>query len=256
MTLAIRANEGNWGGSQLSDVEAVARSAAASFAAFDDDESVAIVLDAAASEDDPPMAITPNEGSDEFVIRLNVRGNVWARLAYQFAHEFCHVLADPRTWPGPSDRFAWIEESLCETASLFALRSMAKAWAIEPPRSNWRDYSASLAEYEIDHTSLPERSLPPGVSLSSWLADRLPHLEANPGSRDDNTIIAKELVPLFEADPAAWRAVRRLHTWPRSQEAPLADFMNGWAIACPAECRHVVRSIALLVGAQPPSPGA
>jgi hypothetical protein len=246
MTLLIRADQGDWGGAQLSDVEAVARSAAASFGALHENESVAIALEPTGSEDDPPMTHPATSPSGEFVIRLNVRGNLWARLAYQFAHEFCHVLADPRTWK--NDRFAWIEEALCETASLFALRSMAKGWAIEPPYPNWRDYCSSLAGYEAERTSDTARRLPPGLPLSSWLVDHLTFLEADPYRRDDNTIIATELLPVFERDRAAWRAVRFLHTWPRSSVAPFADFMNGWAMACPAECHHVVESIAVLFG--------
>jgi hypothetical protein len=248
MALTIRASRGDWGGAQLSDVEAVARSAAAGLAAFDDDESIGIVLEATASEDDPPITLLAANTSGEFVVRLNVRGNLWARLAYQFAHEFCHVLADPRTLT--FDRFTWIEEALCETASLFAIRDLARTWLVEPPYPNWRDYSASLADYEAEHVSDPARSLRPGEEFSSWLVDRLPLLEIDPGRRDDNTIVAKELLPIFEKDRAAWRAVRFLHEWRRgSPEASLADLMHGWAEACPAKHRRSVESIAMLLGA-------
>lgn len=244
-TLTIRVDEGDWGGAQLGDVEAVARSAAASFAALDDDESVAIVLGATEGEDDSPIALSSLSSSGEFVVRLNARGNLWARLAYQFSHEFCHVLADPRTWT--VDRFAWIEEALCEAASLFALRAMAKGWAIEPPRPNWRDYASSLANYAAEQMFAPTCCLATGVLFSSWLSDRLPLLEVASFRRDDNTIIAKELLPIMEKDSAAWRAVRYLHSWPRSPEGTLADFMHGWATACPAECRSAVGSMARLL---------
>jgi hypothetical protein len=243
MTLLIRADQGDWGGAQLTDVEAVAGSAAATFGALHENESLAIALEPTAG---PPMTLPTTNPAGEFVIRLNVRGNLWARLAYQFAHEFCHVLADPRTWK--NDRFAWIEDALCETASLFALGRMAKRWANDPPFPNWRDYSSSLADYAAEHTSDAARRLPPGLPLSSWLVDRLPFLEADPYRRDDNTAIATQLLPVFERDRAAWRTVRFLHTCPRSSAGPLADFMSGWATACPAECHHVVESIAALFG--------
>lgn len=251
MTLRLRAEPGNWGRAQVADVEAVASSAAAAFAVIDDDESMAIVLKPRAREDDPPMTEPATTPSGAFVIWLNVRGNLWARLAYQFAHELCHVLAGPRTWrnwTNDYDPFAWVEEALCETASLFALCSMAKRWAIEPPYPQWRDYSSALAEYEAEWTSGVARRLPPGRRFSSWLPDHLPDLEAHPDRRDDNTIVAKELLPIFETDRAAWRAVRWLHTWPRSSEATLADFMTGWARACPEEYHPVVESIAVLFG--------
>jgi hypothetical protein len=176
MVVAIHANEGDWGGAHLSDIEAVARSVADSFAAFDDDDAIAITLEPTPSEDDPPRTLS-GTGPRRSVIRLNVRGNVWARLAYQFGHEYCHVLADPTTyWTDTGRHFAWIEEALCETGSLFALRSMAKSWAVDPPHPNWRGYSSSLAAYEAKHVSAPTRSLPLGMKFGDWLDDRLPSL--------------------------------------------------------------------------------
>jgi hypothetical protein len=151
-------------------------------------------------------------------------------------------LADPRTFT--VDQFSWIEEVLCETASLFALRRVAKAWADAPPYPNWRDYSAALARYEAEHVAHQARSLPQGEHFATWLAQRRALLEADPRRRDDNTIIAKELVPVFERDATAWRAVRHLHSWPRTAASSPAGFMQRWAIACPAQCRLAVQSIA------------
>ena len=80
MGLAIRATPGDWGGAQLSDIEAVARSAADSFPAFDDDEAIAITLEPTATENDPPRTLGSTDPGRS-VVRLNVRGNLWARLA-------------------------------------------------------------------------------------------------------------------------------------------------------------------------------
>jgi hypothetical protein len=247
MGVAIHASDGDWGGAHLSDIEAVARSAADGFAAFDEDEVIDITLESTANEDDPPMTLS-GTGPGRSVVRLNVRGNLWARLAYQFGHEYCHVLADPMTHSTDRERrFAWIEEALCETGSLFTLRSMTKEWAANPPYPSWREYSSSLAKYEAEHVSDPTRSLPPGARFSDWLDDRLPLLEADPFRRDDNTIVAKELLHVFESDRAAWRAVRVLHSAPRSSEASLAGFLDAWARACSAENRQGVGSIAVLI---------
>src|SRR6266480_61974 len=246
MGLAIHVNQGDWGGAQLSDIEAVARSAADGFNAFDDDETVAITLEPTASQDDPPMTLS-STSPGRSVVRLNVRGNLWARLAYQFGHEYCHVVADPTTRTDMGRRFAWIEEALCETGSLFALRSMARGWAVDPPYPSRREYSSALAAYEAEHVSDPMRSLLLGEEFSDWLRDRFPLLEADPRRRDDNTIIAKELLCVFDTDRAAWRAVRCLHSTPQSSEASLAGFMREWARTCPAEYRRGVESIAELI---------
>jgi hypothetical protein len=246
MGLSIHANPGDWGGAQLSDIEAVARSAADSFCAFDEDEAIDITLEPAAGENDPPMTLSGVDPGRS-MIRLNARGPFWARLAYQFGHEYCHVLADPTTRTDRQARFAWIEEALCETASLFALHTMAKSWAVNPPYPNWRAYSSSLAAYGAEHVSHPLRSLPLGEEFSEWLHDRLRLLEADPHRRDDNTIIAKELLCVFDTDSAAWRAVRCLHSAPQSSAALLAGFMSDWATACPSEERRGVESIAVLI---------
>jgi hypothetical protein len=248
MGVVIRADEGDWGGAQLSDIEAVVRSAADSFATFDDDEMIAITLEPTASEDDPPRTLS-GTGPGRSLVRLNVRGNLWARLVYQFGHEYCHVLADPTTRSDKARRFTWIEEALCETGSLFAIRRMAKRWAINPPYPSWREYASSLAAYEAEHVSHPLRTLPLGARFADWLNDRLPLLETDPYRREDNTIIAKELLRVFETNPAAWRAVRLLHSAPRFSEASLARFMSDWAMACTAEDRRGVGSIAVLIGA-------
>ncbi|MDP9257787.1 MAG: hypothetical protein M3Q31_14695, partial [Actinomycetota bacterium] len=195
---------------------------------------------------DPPIALFARNARGEFVVRLNVRGNLWARLVYQFAHELCHVLADPRTFT--VDRFTWIEEALCETASLFALERLASDWAETPPYPNWREYAGALADYKAKRVSDPMHSPPPGVPFTTWLAQRLPLLESDAGRRDDNTVIAKGLLPIFAADRGAWRALRYLHSGPRSSARSPAGFMQQWAAACPMRCRGAVRSLGDLIG--------
>lgn len=230
MTISLRAI-GDWGGADPANVEAVARSAASTFGVADG-ESRTVLLEPVAREDDSPITLfDPNERG-EVVVRLNGRGNLWARLAYQFAHEYCHVLADIATFS--LDRFTWIEEALCETGSLFALRSMAREWAIEPPYPNWRDYAAALERYAQARMSDPAHVLPPDLPFAGWLATRLPDLEANPGNREDSTVIAKELLPVFEKDAGAWEALRVLHSVPRTSSARLGEFLDGWNRLCPA----------------------
>ena len=163
--------------------------------------------------------------------------------------EYCHVLADPTTRSDTATRFTWIEEALCETASLFALRSMAKEWESNPPYPSWREYSSRLAEYEAEHVSHRMRSLPLGARFAEWFGDRHPLLEADPYRRDDNTVIAKELLPIFETRRAAWRAARPLHSSPGSSEGSLAGFMSGWGGRCSERDRQTVESIARIIGA-------
>ncbi|MCP6756902.1 hypothetical protein NL533_35270, partial [Klebsiella pneumoniae] len=73
----------------------------------------------------------------EIVLKLDTSNTFWSQYAYQFAHEFCHVLCGYREDdPGTQ----WFEETLCETASLFVLRAMAREWKTAPPYPHWKDY--------------------------------------------------------------------------------------------------------------------
>jgi hypothetical protein len=235
---------GEWSGAAPANVEAVARSVADSFDVFED-EHVSIVLEPVAGEDDPPITLfAPNE-LGEIVVRLNVRGNLWARLAYQFAHELCHVIADPATFE--LDRFTWIEEALCETGSLFALRRMATTWATDPPYPNWSDYAPALAGYAAERMRDPAHCLPPGEPFAQWLSERLPSLESNPGLRAEATVVAGQFLPIFERDRTAWRALRYLHASPR--DASLREFMHRWSNACPPPQRRAVDAIAGVLAA-------
>ena len=71
-------------------------------------------------------------------IRLSARDTRWAQYSFQFAHEFCHALANfadhsqPPVSKLPNPNL-WLEESLCETASLFVLRAMSRTWATHAP---------------------------------------------------------------------------------------------------------------------------
>jgi hypothetical protein len=247
MPIFLRVCVGDWGGAQVSDVAAVAGSVAESFTvAMSSTESISISLEPTASTDDLPIALCVPNGYGEIVVRVNIRGNLWARLAFQFAHEFCHVLADVPTWT--VDRFSWLEEPLCETASLFALRHMAANWLVAPPYPQWREYSPSLATYASDRISDPTSSLPPDRPISDWLGEHLPSLEADPYRREDNVIVAKELLPIFESDNHAWRSIRYLHAAERLRSLELRDFVTGWRDACPRENRGSVESIGAVLG--------
>ena len=41
----------------------------------------------------PPRALYRASSDDPHVIWLSARDNLWCKFAYQFAHEFCHVLS-------------------------------------------------------------------------------------------------------------------------------------------------------------------
>jgi hypothetical protein len=131
MGLAIQANQGDWGGAQLSDIEAVARSTADSFAAFDDDEAIAITLEPTSSKDDPPRTQS-GTGPGRSVVRLNVRGE--PRPGSPISSVTSTAMCSPTQRPGPRDRDA-LSGSRKRCAKL-PRSSLSAAWRKSGPSSH------------------------------------------------------------------------------------------------------------------------
>jgi hypothetical protein len=86
---------------------------------------------------DHPQTDFKRTSSGRIAIGLATQGPYWAQYSFQFAHEFCHALANYGNNPRQLVRYQryanlWLEESLCETASLFALRAMSRSWRTSP----------------------------------------------------------------------------------------------------------------------------
>lgn len=183
---------------------------------------------------DPRYPIThfAHSPDERIVIGLAVEGTYWARFAFQFAHEFGHALMDHsndwrKPWHETKRANQWLAESLCETASLFSLRAMAKSWQTTPPYPNWRDYAPHLASYAKDRIDDPKHQLPAGKSFADWFA-ATESAQRKEWTRENNTIIAKELLPLFEAEPAGWDALATIHLGRRDQQLTLQQFFADW----------------------------
>ncbi len=187
------------------------------------------------------------------VIGLAVEGKLWARCAFQFAHEFAHALMDHsndagRHWHQLEHANQWLEESICETASLFCLRAMARSWQTQPPYRNWKSYAPSLAAYAAQRMSEPKHQLPAGQTFSKWFAAEEPGLRQQWAQREKNTLIAQQLLPLFEAEPAGWEAVTFLKLGTRDANKTLAQHLTEWHTNAPAAQRAFIGRFAAVFG--------
>ena len=82
---------------------------------------------------DHPEIDSKRTPGGRIAMALSARDTHWAQYSFQFAHEFCHALANyanssQQTIPDTPNPNLWLEESLCETSSLFALRAMSSTW--------------------------------------------------------------------------------------------------------------------------------
>jgi len=189
---------------------------------------------------DAPWIDVRPERSDDFPIWLNATDRLWDQFVYQFAHEFCHILCDyerPRC-----NCNHWIQESLCQTAALFALKQMAIAWQTAPPYQNWREYAERFDAYA--NRFIGEHRLPNGVALGDWLRENEPTLRANCYERSLTGLIAVQLLPFFQIFPQAWQSVWYL---PGSKEMS-DNFVAKWHRTCPDEHRGFILQMAFLFG--------
>ena len=61
--------------------------------------------------------------------------------------------------------------------------------------------------YAQERLALPEHHLPAGTSFVVWFRANEPALRHDPTKRDRNTIIAAQLLPIFEKEPRCWEAL-------------------------------------------------
>ena len=186
-----------------------------------------------------PIVLFGRGPQGEIRVRLNTGERLWAQMAYQFAHEFCHILSNYDDKHGPTK---WFEESLCETASLFALRRMGHTWETHPPYSNWMSYAPHLTEYAAKR--LDEARLPPGKTFAQWYRENAEALRANATDRARNNIVAGVLLPLLEADPQGWEAVSYLNKEVFPANYTFEDHLKAWQRQCPEKRAAFVAKVA------------
>lgn len=227
---------GDWGDSGLTDMRKVCESAAGTILANLPGDGFAPIL-VERGKASPITLFRRGEGH-EYLVRLNTSNRAWAQCAFQFAHEFGHIACNYRNVKNPQ---MWFEESLCECASLFALRRMAVEWKTNPPYSNWESYSESLAGYAANRMKKYEGRKD---SLAYFYKQHQKELEKTATNRDLNGFVAVKLLPLLEKSPAAWQTLRYLNLGDPKENSSLADYLSGWHQRVPKTHKEFVQSVA------------
>jgi len=184
---------------------------------------------------------------------------MYDKMAFQFAHEFCHVIAIHSRKGQLHDAIHcnhWLEESLCETASLFALRKMTIDWEKHSEFSTWENgdgklYSPSHRVYAQKRIDSALLRLPIEQDFQVWFEKRHQFLRSHPIAiekdkqieaelREDYTAIATRLLPLLEASPENWEAISYLNLTTHRADKSLSDHLTDWKAACSERCRPLV----------------
>jgi hypothetical protein len=234
--------DGAWGSSCLEDVRAVAQSVCDIFlidAAIDVADSIIVRF----SELHYPIALLDRGPNNEHIILVNAKDRRWSQLAYQFAHEYCHVFSAHYRVP-LQNRFRWLEESLCETASLYAMLRMGEVWQTTPPYQHWASYAGSLTEYANEGINAVAR-FDTSDEFQSWLDSNIDRMTAKSVIRELNNVVAVRLLSYFQSFPGAWQNVTSINTRP-NLSGDLAAYFLAWS-GSSDEPQHIIQ-IANLMG--------
>ena len=245
--LRVRAEPDGWGNAQPIDIERLLEDTASHLnRELRNPVTGTISVRSAPATDREPRLLIQYSRPGFYCVQLTAIDRHWCQYAYQFAHEFCHIVIDPYRGESPSTQ--WLEEAVCELASVFVLRRMAERWLTQPPYPNWASYSSPLAEYARQRLDEPERSLPSDVSLADWFSANEGALRQDPYQRDQNALIAYNMVPIFETLPESWNAIQRL---PADQhpttDSPTRAHLQSWRAAVDPRDRHVVDQVMQLL---------
>jgi hypothetical protein len=255
--LHITPESGTWGQAQIPDVAAVLRSAAMQLWRHCSNTTLNPII-VRQREGNPQIAFARDEWA-RIQVWLSASDRVWNKYAYQFAHEFCHALAihsneDADHWHELKHANHWLEESICETASLFALRSMAAEWQTNAPYPNWSSYTVHLAKYAQDVVDEGFSLLAASEALSAWIQTNERVLRNNSlagntdGNRSANKIVATRLPPIFEANPTGWEALTRLNLVSKDINKPLDQQLIEWRDLCSEGDQKIVIEIGNALG--------
>ena len=184
-----------------------------------------------------PRAYYRNSSSSAFDINLTARDRRWSQFAYQFAHEFCHVLSGYEKLKNNPNN--WFHEAICELASLFTLRKMGERWPSDPPFLNWVDYAANLTSYATNIIENTQQNTPTDYDFAGWLLTHEKQLRRDSYQRDKNCIVAIRLLPLFEDHPQGWNAVTGLPT----SHSTISKYLSEWKLSVAPEDRIFVEQV-------------
>ncbi len=193
----------------------------------------------------------------------------YGQIVYQFAHEWTHALtshsAPDGQWQGTMrPTHFWLEESLCEMASFFALDNIDRFTTSAGVRfkrkggfSDYRfsDYTEELLiaapPLEMGEKRLCEWIDPEMDSIIGHIWD--PRHEEHPErkkARQQNRTVALQLLPIFKENPNGFDAMTALRRDVPPDEPDLKKYLDGWRDRCSEQSNCVVQEIIDMLIAQ------
>ena len=203
----------------------------------------------------PPHIWLHFDGAPFAWIIVDIGPRDWSKLAYQFGHEFGHVLCN--LWRGeakPPYPCAWLEEALVEAFSIRALGPLAASWATNPPFPGNAAFAGAIRQYRDDLlTKYRSVATEQGatINLVAWFRAYRGALETDGaiGGPARGAVLA--VLAELMADPAGVEGMGALNRWPELSAVPIEDYLRLWQQSCAdlgASQRLPIRLRTLLLG--------
>lgn len=182
----------------------------------------------------PSIWLHPDRSRTAWVM-VDIGERAWIQLAYQFGHEFGHVLCN--SWLShatPSPPCQWLEEALVEAFSIHGLGRLAENWRAEPPFPDDNAYADAIVQYrdnwvqEFTALSAEKGCL---QDFGGWFRANRPAIEALT-SRSDSQAAAAVILQEYDRAENTIEALGALNRWPRRSAVPLADYLRLWEESC------------------------
>lgn len=228
---------GGWGdmqqGAVLGVLEITRRSCLTGVRLVSDRQPDRIRVDAHTSGP-PEIWLHPDTSRTAWVI-IDIGERAWIQLAYQFGHEFGHVLCN--SWQSnarPAPPCQWLEEALVEAFSIRGLETLAQNWRSAPPFPNDNAYADAIVQYRQDWldkftaVAAEEGCL---SDFADWFRRNRQNLEAFT-SRADSQAAAVVILQEYQHSPTCVEAIGALNRWPRRSAVPLVDYLRLWEESC------------------------
>ena len=254
--LIIRVEGGGWGGDSAEQIETVLYAVANEFLAGPSKKLATPIV--VTHTESNPIALYDRGRAGEYLVRLHASDGRWHLYVYEFAHEFCHLMSnyDENVGDDIGRHNQWFEEALCETASLYALESLAAKWERSPPTLEWSRQANKLRLFFNRLVAEEHRQLPSQTGPVTWLRNNEERLRRDPYQREQNDLIAKLLLPLFEQNRNGWSALGYLNLDPADPDASLAEYLHHWYDSSPGEYKTFIGGVRVLLGASDVAPAS
>ena len=177
-----------------------------------------------------PFAHFAKKGKDWQITLSCESGTHWAQVAYQLAHEICHLYCNYDQCSG--HKHQWFEESLCECASIAVLDRISLDWKKSQMMAYSPDYGDSVASYITGVKDSAINQIKNQTQFVEWLSGHIDDLESSSMLRDLNRVVALYMYnSLLESNPNNWVSITTINTWNCFSNENFNEFQDSWLAA-------------------------